>query len=115
MIEESVEGLIERKATGVGGRRSTISTYYSRNADVVKITRARARGICQLCGQPAPFKDSKKNPYLEVHHVVWLSRGGEDSTDNTVALCPNCHARMHVVEDEADMKKLMTVLQNCSR
>ncbi|WP_296863638.1 HNH endonuclease [Thermosyntropha sp.] len=29
-------------------------------------------------------------------HIEWLSRGGTDTIDNTVALCPNCHRKMHV-------------------
>lgn len=33
---------------------------------------------------------------METHHVVWLSQGA-DSVDNTVALCPNCHRKMHIV------------------
>ncbi len=32
--------------------------------------------------------------------------GGDDSLDNTVALCPNCHRKMHVVNDENDKAKL---------
>ncbi|MCD8189512.1 MAG: HNH endonuclease [Clostridiales bacterium] len=45
-------------------------------------------------------------PYLEVHHVVWLSRGGADSLDNTVALCPNCHARVHILDAQEDIEQL---------
>ncbi|MDH7515993.1 MAG: HNH endonuclease, partial [Bacteroidota bacterium] len=57
---------------------------------------ARANGICESCRQPAPFRRaSDGSPYLEVHHRVWLSRGGEDTVSNAVALCPNCHRRMH--------------------
>ena len=50
-------------------------------------------------------------PYLEVHHVVWLSRGGEDSTANTVALCPNCHTRLHVLDQREDIEKLQGVIK----
>jgi 5-methylcytosine-specific restriction protein A len=32
-----------------------------------------------------------------MHHVTPLSGGGEDTTGNTVALCPNCHRKMHVL------------------
>ncbi|HDR7378766.1 TPA: HNH endonuclease [Bacillus toyonensis] len=34
-------------------------------------------------------------PYLEVHHVVPLATGGEDSVENAVALCQNCHRKAH--------------------
>ncbi|WP_163591073.1 HNH endonuclease, partial [Klebsiella variicola] len=34
-------------------------------------------------------------PFLEVHHIEWLSNGGEDSVENAIALCPNCHRQAH--------------------
>jgi 5-methylcytosine-specific restriction protein A len=45
---------------------------------------------------------------LECHHVVWLAEGGDDHIENTVALCPNCHRRMHVLNAPADREKLKT-------
>ena len=77
---------------------------------MVRETKKRAHGICQYCKQPAPFTDTKGNPYLEVHHLVWLSRGGDDSTANTVALCPNCHKRMHILDDPKDIETLQNSL-----
>ena len=35
------------------------------------------------------------------------SRGGDDSLDNTVALCPNCHRKMHFLDLESDSKILL--------
>lgn len=107
-IEDATEKYIDSKATGNTQRKSGISSYFTRSAEVVKITKKRAKGICQLCGQVAPFTDNNGNPYLEAHHIVWLSRGGQDSTDNTVALCPNCHTKMHVLDDKQDVAKLVS-------
>ena len=39
--------------------------------------------------------DKNKEPFLEVHHVKSLSDGGEDTLDNVIALCPNCHREKH--------------------
>jgi len=74
---------------------------------VIERTKQRARGICQLCGRKAPFNDKQGNPYLEVHHIIWLSRGGADKLSNTAALCPNCHAKMHIVDDDKDIALLL--------
>ena len=41
--------------------------------------------------------------------IQWLSEGGLDSIDNCVALCPNCHRKMHVVNDPKDKQVLLTV------
>lgn len=109
-IEQNAEKYIASVINGGGGRRKVTSSTYIRSTKVVKETRRRANGICQYCKQPAPFRDSEGNPYLEVHHVIWLSRGGEDSTDNTVALCPNCHTRMHILDEQKDIELLKQFL-----
>lgn len=108
-IEETTEGYLRDIVSGTGGRRRSVSSVFVRNAEVVKETRKRANGICQFCGQAAPFIDKNGKPYLEVHHVIWLSRGGEDSTSNTVALCPNCHTRMHILDRQEDIDKLLSL------
>ena len=46
------------------------------------------------------------------HLVVWLSKGGADSVDNTVALYPNCHKKMHVVNDPTDVRVLLRVAKS---
>lgn len=100
------------KAAGGTPKKHSYNTVYERNAQVVKQTRKRAGGVCQLCKQAAPFTDKNGDPYLEVHHVIWLSRGGVDDICNTVALCPNCHAKMHIVDDAADFQSLLAIAQS---
>ena len=68
--------------------------------------RKQANGICELCGNPAPFANLDGEPYLETHYVKWISHGGEAIETNLVALCPNCHMRMHIVNSDDDNKKL---------
>lgn len=77
--------------------RVSVTTFvYARNPDVVAEVLFRANGTCQSCGDAAPFlKKFDGTPYLEVHHRQPLSRGGEDTVINAVALCPNCHREMH--------------------
>lgn len=69
---------------------------FIRNSDVIVEVLERAAGRCEQCGNLAPFlRASDGTPYLEVHHVVHLSMGGEDSVPNAQALCPNCHRGKH--------------------
>lgn len=69
---------------------------YARNPDVVAEVLFRAKGYCEKCKRPAPFKKKKDGkPYLEVHHKVQLSDKGEDTVANAIALCPNCHRHQH--------------------
>ena len=41
---------------------------------------------CQICG-------SMHN--LEVHHKRFRSRSGDDSEENLITLCSDCHANIH--------------------
>ncbi|MFP5111610.1 HNH endonuclease [Bacillaceae bacterium C204] len=43
---------------------------------------------------------------METHHIVWLSKGGDDTIENTVAICPNCHRKMHALNLAEDVRKL---------
>ena len=106
-IEGATEKAVAERAKGKGGKTSRISISYDRSTEVARITKNRAKGKCELCNKPAPFYDKKGHPYLEAHHIKWLSNGGEDSTDNTVALCPNCHTKMHVLNKIEDIEKLL--------
>ena len=80
-----------------------------RNHYIVELVNRRAKGICQLCNEPAPFIRKDGTPYLEVHHIVSLAEGGEDSLTNTVALCPNCHRKMHSLALTEDIEKLKLI------
>jgi 5-methylcytosine-specific restriction enzyme A len=92
-----------KKATS----RVVTTNNYERNPFVTEYAKRWAAGICQLCENKAPFKNKKGEPHLHTHHIIWLSRNGEDSTDNTVALCPNCHDRMHIIDSPIDVSKLL--------
>ncbi len=50
-------------------------------------------------------------PYLEEHHVIPLNEGGDDSINNAVALCPNCHRKIHSLKDKKDINKLKIVIK----
>tara|TARA_B110000971_G_C19739912_1_gene377025 strand:+ start:26 stop:187 length:162 start_codon:yes stop_codon:yes gene_type:complete len=41
-----------------------------------------------------------------VHHIDFLSNGGDDSSDNVSALCPNCHRKIHALAIQSDISKL---------
>ncbi len=82
------------------------STIYERDSQVVRMAKSKAKGYCQLCKKYAPFSDKNGKPYIEGHHIKWLSEGGEDNINNVVALCPNCHKKMHILNLPSDVKIL---------
>lgn len=85
-----------RKALKKPEVQSVIVLVFKRNPDVVAEVLERADGLCERCKMPAPFRRAKDGtPYLEVHHKVTLADGGDDTVDNALALCPNCHREVH--------------------
>jgi 5-methylcytosine-specific restriction endonuclease McrA len=69
---------------------------FHRNKYVVAEILDRAGGTCERCNNAAPFfRDSNDEPYLEVHHIVPLAEGGNDTIENAIGLCPNCHRQAH--------------------
>lgn len=80
----------------VEGYSSTANTtQYTRSSAIREYVLARADGACEGCELEAPFLDKEGNPYLQAHHVHELSQGGADTPKTVIALCPNCHYRVH--------------------
>lgn len=85
---------------------------YYRDPYLKEIVKRIAEGKCQYCSQDAPFKDKNNKPYLEEHHVKQLADGGNDTIDNVVAICPNCHRKIHVLNEQTDIISLQSIARN---
>jgi hypothetical protein len=101
-------GIVENVARPTILVQALQTTAYVRDAAVAEHSKRLAKGLCDLCEMPAPFKNKQNAAYLECHHIVWLAKSGEDTVENTVALCPNCHRKMHVLNRKMDKEKLTT-------
>ena len=44
---------------------------------------------CHIC------KTKKQGVRLDVHHIIFRSKGGSDDADNLITLCHNCHTKLH--------------------
>ena len=61
----------------------------------------RDKYTCQICGEfhgcfspygvPLPTTDGQ----LDVHHVIRVCDGGDDSPDNLMTVCRKCHKKIH--------------------
>lgn len=88
---------------------------YIRSEFVKEFALRVAEGYCQLCRNYAPFINKKGQPFLEVHHIDFLSKGGLDAIDNVIALCPNCHRKMHANESQKDISTLKKRAEDYAR
>ncbi|HVW64375.1 MAG TPA: HNH endonuclease [Nitrosospira sp.] len=70
-------------------------TQFERDPLVQAWVLQQAKGVCEGCERPAPFRSTDGLPYLELHYLRPLAEGGGDTVTNAVALCPNCHREIH--------------------
>jgi RNA-directed DNA polymerase len=54
----------------------------------------RQKGRCWVCGQPLRLAEED----CQIHHRIWRSRGGQDTSDNMELFHVNCHRQIHVRE-----------------
>ncbi|MBN1264439.1 MAG: HNH endonuclease [Anaerolineales bacterium] len=85
---------------------------FNRGSAVRAYVLRRANGVCEACGDPAPFRTEAGYPFLESHHIHRLSDGGPDHPVNVAAICPNCHRRAHHGADrEAFNQRLRDIVK----
>ena len=96
------------KAAGPPSKRSVERTEFDRNQYVIRAALNRAGGMCEMPGCGAePFLDQNRQVFLEVHHIIPLSEGGDDTLENVAAICPNCHREQHYGLEKALKRRLL--------
>lgn len=88
----SVDDLYDQAEASVNGEGRTTNesrsrTTYPRSEVVRKYALRVADGVCQGCGNDAPFLTDNREPFLKVHHLRRHSDGGADHPKNVIALC----------------------------
>jgi 5-methylcytosine-specific restriction protein A len=94
-------------------KKDASSTTYVRSPEVVAWILNNANGRCEACMEKGPFLTSGNEPFLEVHHVHFLSEGGPDTPQNAIAVCPNCHRAFHHSKDKEKM--VVEIYKNIER
>lgn len=89
------------------GREQQIRNSWYTSKAIRDYALKRAQGLCEGCGNDAPFVTSSNRPFLEVHHILRLSDGGPDHPNFVAALCPNCHRRGHYSIDKVQFNETL--------
>lgn len=85
---------------------------FVRDPYIVAAALARAQDQCEMpnCKSQLFQRDDGRS-YLEVHHIVPLGEGGDDTLLNAAALCPSCHRELHFgelrLEKRAELKSVI--------
>jgi 5-methylcytosine-specific restriction protein A len=117
LFEVSIDDLRER-AIAAGNpnpeRDQQRGATFRRSVDVSAYVLRRAKGECEGCGKPGPFKTRTGQLYLECHHIDKLADCGPDDIYSVIALCPTCHRFVHHAEGGAERneefrEKMLTI------
>lgn len=97
-----------RKAKGKPAKQPKTISDFKRNLAVVAGALARSKGRCEMpkCSTSL-FKKEDGSNFLEVHHVVPLGEGGDDTLINAAALCPMCHRELHYGAERLPKRKVL--------
>jgi hypothetical protein len=104
--EQTVRRFVEGKDVGLARKRRDYlySQAPARNRQLVRDLHDLYVGRCQICIWN-PRSVYGKN-LCHGHHVHWLSRGGEDSKNNMVLICPNHHTAVHRCDAQFDYESM---------
>src|SRR6185436_9528907 len=107
----ALEKVLRRDHTGPSeDRRLHLLSHAARDRQLVIQLHDRYAGRCQLCAFDSPVVYGM--PSAEAHHIVYLSRGGDDALENMVSLCPNHHTVVHKTDAAFDYARLMFCFPN---
>lgn len=91
-------------------KKFSLYSSYTRNRQLVGELGSLYQGRCQLCGfDPMTLYAVEAS---EAHHIVYRSRGGDDTMENLVLLCPNHHTVVHRNDATFDYAKLHFIFPN---
>ncbi|HKJ34141.1 MAG TPA: HNH endonuclease signature motif containing protein, partial [Balneolales bacterium] len=86
---------------------------YSTNPRRARNALEKAKFKCELNPNHVTFTNKiSKKQYMEAHHLIPMSKQGSlefdiDVPENILCLCPTCHRKMHLAQDD-DKKELLT-------
>ena len=97
--ENELRRIAETTPTAGSTPRERQEATHKRSRALREYVLRRASGTCEGCGSKAPFITGGGIPYLEMHYLRRPSDVGPESPSWVVALCPNCHRRVHKGND----------------
>jgi len=104
-------GLLRERATNINARPTRVEqtiSVFPRNSVLKAYVKVRSNYSCEMPGcDYTGFSKTDGSQYIEVHHVIPLSEGGEDNVNNTVALCPNCHRKLHYAGNKEELRQIL--------
>ena len=103
---ENVEKLIVKEQPGLAEKRKLYlyKQAPARDRRLVEELQELYKGQCQIC----MWHPQKHYGHLlcHGHHILWISRGGEDALANMMLVCPNHHGAIHKIDAPFDFSDM---------
>jgi len=114
--ESAISDLSEPEGVEAPDRASRYNTLtFKRDGNVREFVKSRSQGMCELCGKLGFLMPSGQY-YIETHHIIYLSKNGQDTPQNVIGLCPDHHREAHFGADaEALEVKMIDIMRAKSR
>ena len=104
--QDAVEGLVREEDSGIAWQRREYLFRQApvRNRQLVQELQTLYQGKCQICLWDP--RERYRESLCHGHHIHWLSRGGEDTRENMVLICPNHHSAIHGCDAHFDYRDM---------
>ncbi len=79
---------------GLPSLRKNLVEHFQTDLELSAKLKEEYNHTCQACGD-FTFETKGGYNYTETHHILPLSKGGEDAPFNMTVLCPTCHRKIH--------------------
>jgi len=80
---------LKNSENDTSGKVTVNHKSYKRNNKIIVLIKILRNSECQICGHSILKKDGSK--YIEAAHIVPKHKGGNESRENIILLCPNHH------------------------
>lgn len=101
--QKIIEQLISPEDKDDTSYEDSNSTEIRMNGYIRRLLVSGANGLCELCGNEAPFMDKEGRPYLKPYMV---NKSENDVVRCYVVLCPNCFDKIKVLSFSDDIELL---------
>jgi 5-methylcytosine-specific restriction endonuclease McrA len=102
--------IVEEAPDKIEWRTVPATREIKRNPEIPYTLKELYNFKCQICEHD--FKPRYGQAYSETHHIIALSRGGVDHSNNLIVVCPNHHRIIHEAKPVFDRSKLAFVYRN---
>jgi hypothetical protein len=109
--EQLLEKLMAIDSSDSGYRFSSkMKKYRVCNRKIIDDLKKLYNGQCQLCGES--YGINNQVDITEGHHIEYFTKTQNDSVNNIILLCPNCHSLIHKLNPIFDRENMSFIYED---